>query len=293
MLNTPPFFILSNPRSGSSMLRIICESHSKLCVPPESGFMEWWYPKYGEWQVEDSKNKNMVNDFVADLMSSKKIETWHLDATVLAGLIQSEVPRNYAALISLVYITFAKMKGKQLNYWGDKNNYYIHKTELLHRLYPNAKYIHLVRDGRDVATSYMALKNIKTTSPYAPKLNSEIKEIANEWNQNNRDLLDFFTKIESGRVLRIRFEDMLENLEDTCKNLCAFLNIPFETRMLHYYEWNKINIIEPPETMAWKKKTLEKPDMNSVGKYQKILSEKEIELFNNIAQEGLKEFGYA
>jgi hypothetical protein len=41
MVDVQQFFILSNPRSGSSLLRIICDSHQQLSVPPESGFMEW------------------------------------------------------------------------------------------------------------------------------------------------------------------------------------------------------------------------------------------------------------
>lgn len=293
MIDTVPFFILANPRSGSSMLRIICESHSQLSVPPESGFMEWWYSKYGSWHLDDSKNNERVFDFVFDLMSSKKIETWQLDEEALIKLILSEKPKSYAALISLVYITFANMKGKRIAYWGDKNNYYIHKTQLLHNLYPNAKYIHLVRDGRDVATSYKALQDIEATSPYAPKLNTEIEEIAAEWDQNNKTLLVFFRQIDSEKVLRIRFEDVLENLEESCKTICSFLDVPFDNKMLQYYKWNKKLAIEPSETMAWKQKTLEKPDLGTIGKYKKLLNKKEIEIFNMIAKDTLKEFGYA
>src|SRR5690606_23427220 len=108
MIKTEPFFIIANPRSGSSLLRIICESHSQLSVSPESGFMEWWYEKYQTWQIIDSLNIGRVAAFVADLFSSRKFETWNMDAEELMEIIQVELPKNYAELIALIYISFGR-----------------------------------------------------------------------------------------------------------------------------------------------------------------------------------------
>lgn len=293
MIKTAPFFILANPRSGSSLLRIICESHSQLCVPPESGFMEWWYEKYKNWQADDSLNKEKVKVFVENIMNSRKIETWHLNPQELIEIINRERPKNYAELIALIYISFGQKNNKRLKAWGDKNNYYIHKTNILNKLYPEAKYIHLVRDGRDVATSYMALKDLQSESNYAPRLTSNITEIAKEWNSNNMLLHAFFKTIDNEKVLRICFEDIIKNLKSECIRITDFLEVPFEESMLDYYILNKVNRIEPMETLDWKKKTLEKPDTNVIGKYKRMLSDKEIAIFNNISKEGLVEFGYA
>ncbi len=292
MINVSPFFILSNPRSGSSLLRIICESHSQLCVPPESGFMEWWYPKYMDWKKIDSRDNQKVNLFVNDLLTSKKIETWNFDRQFLITLIQKEQPKNYSELIALIYLAFGLKNKKKTKVWGDKNNYYIHQTALLHTLYPKAKYIHLIRDGRDVATSYIALKDLRSESNYVPKLTSNITEIAKEWNSNNMVLHTFFKTMDKKKVIRIYFEDIIKNLKQECIRITDFLEVPLEESMLNYYIMNKTQEIEPTETLDWKKKTLEKPDTDAIGKYKHMLSDEEIAIFNNIAKEGLIEFGY-
>ncbi|SRX75398.1 sulfotransferase family protein [Aequorivita antarctica] len=292
MINVSPFFILANPRSGSSMLRIVCESHSQLCVPPESGFMEWWYPKYKTWQASDNRDQIKINLFVKDILSSKKIETWHLDSEFLFKMIEKENPRNYAEIIALVYISFGLKSNKDLKVWGDKNNYYLHKTILLNKIYPKAKFIHLIRDGRDVATSYMALQELHFSSNYAPKLSHNIEEIAEEWSANNMLLDSFFKTIDKERVIRVHFEDIIKNLKNECIRITNFLKVPYEESMLEYYLLNKKRKIEPQETLDWKKKTLEKPDIKNIGKYKDLLSVKELAVFNTIAQEGLKEFGY-
>ncbi len=81
-----PFFILSNPRSGSSLLRVLCDSHQKITVPPECGFTEWWYSKYLDWKVEDNFSYRFL-DFCSDLKSSRKFETWGFDFELFENIV--------------------------------------------------------------------------------------------------------------------------------------------------------------------------------------------------------------
>lgn len=282
-----PFFILSNPRSGSSLLRVICDSHPEITIPPECGFTEWWYEKYKDWKSEENKTKRL-DIFCIDLASSRKFETWDFDFEYFKNLVKDYNPQNYADLVALVHISFGLMKKKDLKAWGDKNNYFINKTNLLNHLFPEAKFIYIVRDGRDVATSYISLKNLKTESPYAPKLPSEIDEIALEWNKNNIKVTSFLSGLKESNILIMRYEDLVNRLEENCKLICEFLNVPFNPQMLEYY---KISL-EPTQTLDWKMKTLKSPDKLAIGKYKKLLTSEEINLFNSIAGKTLKKFGY-
>jgi hypothetical protein len=292
MVDVQQFFILSNPRSGSSLLRIICDSHQQLSVPPESGFMEWWYQKYKNWNVSDSKNSDRIIQFCSDLESSKKFETWNFDIHLFKDLISTELPSSYSQLLTLVYTSFGLQQGKNIVACGDKNNYYIKKTKLIHDVFPKAKFLHMVRDGRDVATSYKALKNLESTSKYIPKLPNNITEIANEWQENNQILTSFFKTLPAHQVLTVRYEDLILKLEEECKKITNFLNVPFDKNMLNYYNINKALNLEPKETLDWKKKTLEKPDVSNIGKYKELLSKEEITLFNSIAKQTLNQFNY-
>ena len=284
-----PFFILSNPRSGSSLLRIICDSNQNLCVPPECGFLEWWYDKYRDWNSNDINNGERINSFCEDLASSKKFETWGFDMLKLKSNILENKPTTYAQLVGLVYVTYAEIKNKSNVKWGDKNNYYITKLSLLYKLYPNAKYIHLIRDGRDVATSYMELKNIKSDSKYFPQLPTEINEIATEWLLNNNIIYTHCSALDKDQYLLLKYEDVLRDTENVCKKVCDFLGVEYDSNMLVYYLGASK---EPKATIDWKVKTSQKPDTLNINKYEKLLSHQQINAFNNIAGSMLDKYGY-
>ena len=195
-------------------------------------------------------------------------------------------------MASLVYFFQAEMRGKKPKCWGDKNNYYIHHLEELVILYPKAKFIHLIRDGRDVACSYKNLKKIDSKSPYFPHLTDDIEAIAHEWSANNQKIEDFLKDRSSENVLTIRYEDLLLDLKGTCEAVCRFLNVSFDPTMLRYYELNTKNAIEPSQTLDWKKKTLQQPDTAKIGQYKAQLSSEELKTFHSVAQTTLTTYHY-
>lgn len=286
------FFILGNPRSGTSLLRLILNNHHKIVVPPESGFLLWWSKKYSDWTRKNSMDSIQVDGFVKDIKSSKKIETWGLDYDILKNRISKTLPDNYLQLCQQIYLTYAAQKSKEPTIIGDKNNYYIqHLTELA-AIAPKAKYLHIIRDGRDVACSYKALAELHTESQYKPVLPTDVSSIAKEWVHNNNEILKFSEMISSSNFLTIRYEDMIANTEDTTKLLCKFFNVPFDPNMLLYYESNRINNEEPIKTLDWKLKTLEEPDKGNINKYKHLLSSQEVEEFNRIGEKLLSNFRY-
>jgi hypothetical protein len=283
-----PFFILGNPRSGTTLLRLILAAHTKLSVPPECGFLVWWYPKFKDWNVTASTNELCVEGYLKNLKTSRKIETWDLDYTALYNLIIASKPNNYAELSSLVYISYSLQQGKSISLWGDKNNHYLNYLETLHTLYPNAYFIHLVRDGRDVACSYRALNHLNTQSPYKPQLPYSIKEIAQEWSLNILKTGTFLEQLTPDRKLIITYEDLIEHPQKKAKEICLFFGIDFEPAMLNYYITTK----EPKAFIEWKRKTLLPPDPSNKNVYLTDLSDKDISDFNQIAGNTLKLYGY-
>ncbi|WP_055445289.1 sulfotransferase family protein [Lacinutrix himadriensis] len=292
MKDKSPFFILANPRSGSSLLRIICDSHPEIAVPPESGFLEWWYTKYKNWEIKDSKTEAKVNAFCEDLKSSRKFETWIFNFESLKKMILNRQPENYNELINLVYINYGKNQGKEVKVWGDKNNYYIKKLKDIYTIFPNAKWIHLIRDGRDVACSYLELNKRKLKSKYAPVLPNEIIDIANEWDENNLNISSFFNSILKKNTLVVKYEDVVLNNKYEVKRICEFLNVEVNEKMYHYYLINKEKNIEPVEFLEWKSKTLTNLDKTNIGKYKEILTSVDIHEFNQVAKSSLEKFNY-
>lgn len=283
-------FILGNPRSGTSLLRLMLDSHSKIVVPPECGFLLWLEKDYGNWEANDLKT-DRVQAYIKDLQASKKFETWNLSDVVLMETINLERPKNYEELSQCVYLAYAKKSDKKPLVLGDKNNYYIQHLEQLDNLYSKKYILHIIRDGRDVSTSYRGIDAISNNFKYKPKLSKDIDDIAEEWQQNNLRIHDQFGHLPN--YMFIKFEDLLTNTKVTLNNIMHRLGLDFDEGMLTYYERNKLLQSEPKETLAWKKKTLEPLDTSVIGKYKKELTLEEIESFNITAKKALKLFDYA
>lgn len=281
-------FILGNPRSGTSLLRLMLNSHPAIAAPPESGFLHWWYPKYKYWNAEDSQSTEKVLCFIDDILTSKKIETWCIDKNKLVEFIHERKPLSYSELGSLVYIFWAMTNRKSPYVIVDKNNYYIHHLNDLISIWPDAKFIFLIRDGRDVACSYLDIEKLETTSPYKPVLPTTIKTIAEEWQRNNSNIYEFLNTLPKERWRMIKYEDIVMNTRIALIELVSFLNLEFSEQMLLYYLANN----EPASTMDWKKKTLEKPDVLNIGRYKSRLKPDDVELFNRIASPMLNFTGY-
>ncbi len=283
-------FILGNPRSGTSLLRIMLNSHPVIAAPPESGFMHWWRAKYKDWSKADANSEKKVAGFVDDLLSSKKIETWRLDRDAMVNLIIENQPVDYGDLTSLVFLHWSvKHEHKVPAVIVDKNNYYINHLNDLPGIWPSAKFIFLIRDGRDVASSYLDLKNLKTDSPYKPDLPTDVRTIAATWEQSNKNIVQFLKHRPADHWVMIRFEDLVSNPKTELAKLTSFLGVDFSEDMLTYY----LKENEPSSTLDWKRKTLEEPDATKIGRYKTVLSAQEVTLFNNTAREMLNFGGYA
>jgi hypothetical protein len=179
----PPVFLIGNPRSGTTMFRLMLTAHPAIAIPPECGFAVWWWRKYETWS-EALATDDRIHEFVSDLRQSRKIETWELDYAALTEEIRSRRPASYETLVSIVYERYARQQGRTIRRWGDKNNFHIRRISDLRIIFPDAVFLHLVRDGRDVACSYRELAKRELKSKYAPDLPSDVVGIATEWRDN-------------------------------------------------------------------------------------------------------------
>jgi hypothetical protein len=286
------FFLLGNPRSGTSVFRLMLNAHKDILVPPECGFLQWWYLKYKDWSV-GSNSQSDIESFVEDVRKSRKIETWNLDYSNLKKFIIKDAPKDYGELCLGVYRFFAFQRNRNVKIIGDKNNYYIHHLDDLKKIWASSKFILIIRDGRDVACSYMALNELKSESPYKPKLPKDIRQIAFEWVNNNSNVISFFNTLSEDRYTIVKYEDLMSDPSDVLSKVCLFLNVAFDPKMLDYYLDNLTSLEEPEATLDWKRKTLEKPDVSGIGKYKLGLSNEEVNIFNKMAADLLSQFNYS
>lgn len=284
------FFFLGNPRSGTSLLRLMLNANSNIVVPPECGFYHWLSKKYQT--LDFSNNSSFLKSYLEDLKQSKKMETWDIDFSYLIYLIKKTKPTTYEQVSLLVYLTYAAKFNKLPRVIGDKNNYYTNHICDLNKLNSNPKYIYIVRDCRDVVCSYRALNKIETKSIYKPDLPYDIETACISWNKNNTNIINFLKTIPKNQYHVIRFEDLIQHTEEILKKACNFLETDYENKMIEYYIENAQKNIEPVETLDWKKETLSKPNINKIGTYKHELTAEQIKAIEKASEKLMQEFDY-
>lgn len=279
-----PFFVIGNPRSGTTLLRLMLNRHEKIVVPPECGFSVWLSSEFSD---SDFSSQDVRMKFISQVVQSRKFETWGLGESEINHFVQSQQVMRYRDIVLSIYILYGLKNGRSPLLVGDKNNYYIKHLDTLDRLFDQPKYVFISRDGRDVACSYRALQTIQAGSKYSPTLPDRMDEIAAEWVQNNAGVIAYLEKFPE-RCMLIRYEDLINSPERELRRACNFFGVDYRPTMLSYYEGND----EPREFLAWKEKVMQPPDRENSGMYRRLLSHDEIRIFEEIAKDTLNYFGY-
>lgn len=222
-MSDAPVFLLGTERSGSNLLRLILNAHSRIHVPHPPHVVRYFDPleaSYGD--LSDPERFDLLVRDVLRLLRVH-IHPWTLQPTiaeVVARAPSRSVFGVYAALQDLSRTQVGKAR------WGCKSTFMIHHVDTVLAHFPDARFVHLVRDPRDVAVS--SRKSV--FSPFHPYYTAQL------W-RSQQDLgLTWETRLPATAWRRVRYEDLLASPEETVRDLCAFLDEPFESQMLRFFE---------------------------------------------------------
>lgn len=291
-MNQQPVFIIGSPRSGTSLLRLMMTSHSQIMVPPECGFLVWLANHYGDWAEKDIFNQQRLCNYLNELQECRKFDTWELGSHEIKAKILQIKPVNYSQLSSCVYLAYAEKLGRQSVIWGDKNNFYLEHIPELIKLYPQARFIHIVRDGRDIACSYREIQQRPSSSPYSPNLPIDLVTIARQWSSNLSKILEDLSVLKAEQKLTISYEHLVTEPQVVMQKVVDFLVVDYEPAMLDFYLSNQNQQLEPIALMDWKQRTLEPVSAKTVGRFLTELTVDEIKVFQESARECLQTFEY-
>ena len=159
--DVPFFFIVGRPRSGTTLLRTLFDAHPNVIIPLECQFIINLYPKYGSvthW------SKDELMKFHADLQEQWWFDLWKIDPEELkSSLLDYEGSHTYSTVCKVVYDSYSSFfKKEEIRFFGDKNPGYAIYTERLLKIFPEAKFIHIIRDYRD---NFVSVKNVDFELP--------------------------------------------------------------------------------------------------------------------------------
>ena len=164
-------------------------------------------------------------------------------------------------LIGRLYEHFANLKGNGGRLWGDKNNPFHHYVFVLRRLFPNARFLHLVRDGRAVYGSFVELGRKEGQAEYFPSLPNSPEQAAAQWVSAVRQIERSLQT--SANALTVRYEDLVTDFESIMTTVCQFLGLQYEPAMRDFHSLNRTQQLEPREYDTWKWRTREQVTTSS------------------------------
>lgn len=226
--NEPAVFLLSAPRSGSTLLRVMLAGHPKLFCPPELHLLAC--NSMGEWK------EGLGATYLSEGLQRAVMELHGMDAEASRALVETWVKEDWP--VDRVYRALQDAAAPRLLI--DKSPSYGNDIDVLEhaeRIFEGAKYIHLVRHPYSMIESFMRNRFEKIMG----EADADPMALAEDiWTTMNANIADFLGQIESKRRYLIRYEDVVSNPEQEMQRLCAFLGVDYDPAVVKPYDGERM-----------------------------------------------------
>jgi hypothetical protein len=221
-VTTDPIFIIGTERSGSNLLRLMLNAHSRIAIPHPPHFMRFFAPiadSYGDLAVEANRQAIVADHLV---LLRRHIHPW-LQPIDGSRAVTEAAPTVFGVMAAC-YEQYRRAVGKAR--WGCKSTFMVHYVDDALAQYPDARFVWLVRDPRDVASS--AKRSVFGYShPY---------RMAKLWQEQQELGCRARDGYGPDAVYLLRYEGLVLAPAAELATLCAFLGEKVEPDMLHHQQ---------------------------------------------------------
>ncbi len=277
-LSCDPVFIIGAGRSGTTLLRSMLVAGGQIAIPTETQIVHKMALLFKTTRSLGWADQARL--VIAAFESHRFFPLWQVN---LGGVYQKilALPKNersLARIIDEVYMTYAAQAFPGAKMWGDQSPIHTFYLPYIKRIFPQARYIHMLRDGRDVTASLVSRFG-----------EDHLYESVLRWKTSLKRINQFRKQIQSRQYLEVRYEDLVREPEQVLQQVCQFIGIDYSTVMLDYWKL--------PSTIEHKydsyHKNLEKPVFDSsIGKWKEVLSAEQQQYVLKKMSRALKELGY-
>jgi hypothetical protein len=271
----PYLFVVGCPRSGTTMLRRMLDAHPSIAMTRETH----WIPKF-----VPPGDGHVTPELVAELCEHPKFAKLRLS--------REEVERAgagsplYATFVAALFDRYGEKAGKPLV--GDKTPGYVRAIPLLHWLFPHARFVHLVRDGRDVCLSALGWepKQAGFRRRFPTWADAPVATCALWWSSQVLPGRQAGRELPPGLYHEVRYDELAAKPEATLRALCAFLGVDYSDTMARYHEGRASHKPGLSAKKAWLPPTV------GLRNWQTQMADDEVGEFESVAGDALEELGF-
>jgi hypothetical protein len=225
----PYLFIVGCARSGTTLVRRIVDAHPEIAITTEMHWISHYFDYF------KNQNRLVTPELVSELTGHKRFAQFEIPRQQFEGLLGSGEALPYPTFLNRVFGLYRKIKNKPLV--GNKTSGYVRRIPTFHALWPDAKFVHIIRDGRDVCLSVLNWnKAERTVGRYASWEEDPVSTTALWWERKVRKGREDGAALGPGLYHEMLYEDLVEDQERECKRLCEFLGVPYDDAMIRFHE---------------------------------------------------------
>ncbi len=265
-----PLFIVGVPRSGTALLRALVNSHPEVRISPhESHFIPFFIKKYGS-------TVNLSESLLQEVFLRDFYKTPYYRAMIKSGYSFNEAEfrellsksTSWEPIFRFLLVEFPYGLDKNNKIWGDKTPGYLKHVSLLMNTFPDARFVHILRDPRDISLSVSKTWK-KSMLRSAEQWRMMLEKLDTDKLRNN--------------YLLIKYSQLLQKTEVELRNICQFIGVDFYPDMIELQ--NAVGNLGSTEGKRYIVK-------NNINKYKTNLSPRKLRRIEEIAYPMLRKFDF-
>jgi hypothetical protein len=283
----PAPFVVGATRSGTTLLRLMLDAHPQLAIPSETHFIP-------ELIAAREKHGASPEQMLELLTSHRRWGDFGIDADALAARWAQLDPLTGPEAVRAFFRLYAEKIGKPEARWGDKTPGYVKSMREIQTYLPEARFVHPIRDGRDVALSVLKQE-------WGPQ---STEAAAEKW--RSRVLRGRAQQPYLAHYMEVKFEDLVLHTERELRRICEFVELEFDPAMLGYHQTAQQRLQEKARALprahgeaqsaekrlASHAKTFEPPNPALIGTWKTKMSPADRASYEALAGDLLGELGY-
>jgi hypothetical protein len=259
------------------------DAHPDVAITPETH----WIARYFDQRLDVTAEGLVTRRLAKRLLNNRRFPDLQIEPAALEALLATDRPLPYASFVTQLFDLYGYRRGKPLV--GDKTPRYVRSIKTLHDLWPRARFVHLIRDGRDVCLSMLSWARAdRAAGRFETWKQDPVSTSALFWEWNVRLGRRVGAPLGPKLYFELRYEALVEQPSSECQRLCEFLEIPPSDRMVRYYEERpQVRLDRPEERRTWL------PPTPGLRAWRSQMRAEDIERFEAAAGDLLSELGYA